>query len=197
MVGLVEVIRAAIVVVLIVAAAGKLFSWKVVDREAFARFLPLVIAKTIKPGGISIIVGSLIFVELGTGLALLFPATVAVGFLSAGILFAIFAFATASLLWRGVPAPCQCFGAKSKTTVTWVHVARASALAVAAVVGLAASGTLSSQQPSSAEPWLWGVGLVAAMLLVRMDDLAFVLSGYANVHGERERRGSSRIGVRQ
>jgi uncharacterized membrane protein YphA (DoxX/SURF4 family) len=59
-------------------------------------------------------------------------------------MFAVYAFAIASAVVRGIPANCGCFGPHDSATADWPHVAFDLALAiVAAFIALRAPGALA------------------------------------------------------
>jgi hypothetical protein len=95
--------------------------------------------------------------------------------LAAGLLSA-FAVAILAALRRGVRAPCRCFGTSS-TPLGFRHVARNSALVVAAAIGLAALTSVAdgAVQPGNAAIAA-ATGLVGAVLVTALDDLVELLS---------------------
>jgi uncharacterized membrane protein len=108
-------------------------------------------------------------------LLLAVPATVPFGF---GLAFGTLAVFTASVGWslrRGDTVRCQCFGADSGP-MGGSQVARNCVLLVAAAVGLVASAAGSASATPVGTAVAVAGGAIAAILVVRWDDLRFVFS---------------------
>ncbi|MBC5811550.1 MAG: DoxX family membrane protein [Candidatus Eremiobacteraeota bacterium] len=73
------------------------------------------------------------YVEIGLGVLLVVGRFVRASALFAAVQFAIFALAVASLVVRGIPADCGCFGSGVATPPSWGHVAADVALALVAL----------------------------------------------------------------
>jgi hypothetical protein len=103
------------------------------------------------------------------------PSLVVAGFALAALLLAGFAVAIVVVLRRGVQASCRCFGGSGAAPFGWHHVIRNGVLTVvAALGGYAALGTsaVDLQALALTAP----LGLVAALVTVRLDDIVDLFS---------------------
>lgn len=96
---------------------------------------------------------------------------------------------------RGSPAPCPCFGVKSPRPVGPAHLLRNLVLLSVLVSGLAL-GSAGSRRPTPAGLALaLGTAVVAAMLIIRWEDLAEVFTPIETRHRPQE-AGKARAGTR-
>lgn len=111
--------------------------------------------------------------ETAVPVLLLFPVTVFYGFALAGALLAAFTAAIGTALKRGRRAPCRCFGASSAPLGPG-HLVRNAILLISTLAGGLA---LDAQSPQAAGLVVAvAVGLVGAILIVAMDDIAFLFA---------------------
>lgn len=92
------------------------------------------------------------------------------GFVVAALLLLGFCAAIVTVLRRGTPAACRCFGGAKPARFQWHHVVRNAVLIAVAGVGIAAVASGPSL------PWQTVVvtapaGLIVAVLVARLDDL--------------------------
>jgi hypothetical protein len=117
--------------------------------------------------------GVLIAAEAGAAVLALVPWIGSIGAAPAAVLLAVLTAGTVVVLRRRLQVRCACFGA-SATVIAPIHAVRNGLLLLAAV---AATG-LGSAVP--AEPAAVGVailaGAVGAVVLTRLDDVAFLLA---------------------
>ena len=111
--------------------------------------------------------------EAAVPVLLLFPAAVFYGFALAGDLLAAFTTAIVIALKRGRRAPCQCFGASS-TPLGPSHLVRNAILLISVLAG----GLALDVRPQQAAGLVVAIaaGLVGAILIVAMDDIAFLFA---------------------
>jgi hypothetical protein len=114
---------------------------------------------------------AVIAAELGTFILVVIPATVPIGFGVAFVLLLGFSLAIAVTSRSGVSVSCRCFGASS-SPVGGRHLLRNSLLLVATISGLVASvaGRQGPATPAGVAIAA-GTAVVAAVLLIRFDDL--------------------------
>ncbi|MER5640915.1 MauE/DoxX family redox-associated membrane protein [Kitasatospora sp. NPDC002227] len=158
-------LRAAVLLVMAAAVAGK-----VRQRGGLAHFTDWVGTLGLVPKSWSAVVArATVCAEAATAVLVVLPWTVPVALALAGLVFGIFAVATWRLVRRRSRTRCYCFG-PSTAQLGPRHVVRDGALAIAAVLGLAGTGL---PLPPTAGILL-GVpaGALAALLVVRLDDLA-------------------------
>lgn len=133
------------------------------------------------------------FVALGVAMAeavavplVAVPATARVGFGLAAVLLTCFSVAIALTLRRGVSTACRCFGAAS-APLSRRHLVRNALLLAVAVAGLVtADGSLDGVHPAGAAVAAV-TGAVAAVLLIRIDDLADLFAPAASTPTRRRR----------
>ncbi len=118
----------------------------------------------------------LVAVEVMVTVAVALPWTAAAGLLLAAVTLAVFAAGALAVTRRGSTEPCQCFGASS-APLGPRHVIRntlAAAVAAVGAVGAADAG------PAASHPLpvmlSVGGGLVLALLLIFIDDIAALFS---------------------
>ncbi|MET8847600.1 MauE/DoxX family redox-associated membrane protein [Amycolatopsis sp. NPDC004625] len=164
-----EYLRAAgaalIAVVFAVSSVSKLR-----DFRGFARSVPALVpmpARWVTPVALTVVVA-----EAGSAVLVVVPATAPAGFLLASALLLAFTAAIAASLRRGRPAPCRCFGV-SETPAGPRHLARNSVLLCLAVLGALAPETLP---PLAGAVVACGAGVVVAVLVIAMDDIAVVFA---------------------
>ncbi len=102
------------------------------------------------------------------------PWTVRPGLVLAAVVLAVFTASTWLAVARGTGAPCRCFGV-SASPLGRRHVVRDALLGVVALAGAAAAGP-GGARPAGAVVSL-GAGLVVAMFVVFLDDLAALFAG--------------------
>jgi hypothetical protein len=159
--------RLLLAAVFVTAAAGKL------SRSAFTEFvastgrlLPTRFVRWRRPAGVAVLVA-----EIATAAMLLIGPAAEVGLASAAGLSVAFTAGVAGALRRGERASCSCFGT-STSPIGPAHVVRNATLAAAALVGLASAQAVPAPawHPGGAAIAV-GVGLVAATLVVRLEDI--------------------------
>jgi uncharacterized membrane protein YphA (DoxX/SURF4 family) len=131
-------LRIAIGALLIVAGVLKAHDGPAATATTIAgyRILP---SSIVAPLGVA-----LPYVEILLGAYLVLGLFTRVAAWLAAVQFAIFSFAVGSLVVRGIPADCGCFGSSIPTPPTWGHVALDVALAVlAALIASTAPGAFS------------------------------------------------------
>ena len=92
----------------------------------------------------------------------------------AAALTAVLTAGVATVVRRGVTAPCACFGSRGASPLSAVHVTRNAcllAVLIAGVTGLAAAGPDGWRPGAAAAILAVAIGGVAALLLTRLDDL--------------------------
>ena len=137
----------------------------------FTRSLPAL--APVRPGQVRPLAVAVVATEAAVPVLLLFPATVFYGFALAGALLAVFTAAIGTALKRGRRAPCRCFGASS-TPLGPSHLVRNAILLISTLAGGLA---LDAQPPQAAGLVVAiAVGLVGAILIVAMDDIAFLFA---------------------
>lgn len=92
------------------------------------------------------------------------------GFVVAGLLLLGFCAAIVTVLRRGTPAACRCFGGAKPAQFRWHHVARNAVLIAVAGAG-AAAVTADPSLPWPVVAVAGAAGLVVAVLVTRIDDL--------------------------
>jgi uncharacterized membrane protein YphA (DoxX/SURF4 family) len=140
-------VRIAIGVLLIVAGVLKAHDGPAATATSIAgyRMLP---ASLVAPLGVA-----LPYVEILLGAYLVIGLFTRVAAWLAAAQFAIFSIAVGSLVVRGIPADCGCFGSSIPTPPTWGHVALDVALAaLAVVVAVTAPGAFSLDERFFALP---------------------------------------------
>jgi hypothetical protein len=148
-----------------VAAAQKLR-----DNRAYRRFL----AELLRPGWLvrPAIVGTILAEVTAAGL-LLAPRTAAAGFGLALALLSVFSAALGRALRRNMRLSCGCLGTSSQP-VDRASMQRNAALAAVAVAGLAGSTVAAPASLSTGAVAAGAVGLAAAIVVVRLDDIRTV-----------------------
>ncbi|MET9419434.1 MULTISPECIES: MauE/DoxX family redox-associated membrane protein [unclassified Streptomyces] len=167
--------RALLLVVFLVAVAGKTRS-----RAAFAEFTSSVVAlRLLSRRTSAAAAATVVVVELATTALLVVPATAVIGLALAVALLLAFSTGIVLALRRGDgTASCRCFGA-SATPLGRIHVVRNLALAVVGGAGLVTGVTasVSSWPPHPAGTVVTlAVALLGALLVIRLDDLAFLFT---------------------
>ncbi|EOD65073.1 MauE/DoxX family redox-associated membrane protein [Amycolatopsis vancoresmycina] len=164
-----EYLRAAGVALIAVVFAASSVS-KLRDFRGFARSVPVLVPM---PAGwvtpVSVVV---VAAEAGSAVLVAVPATATAGFLLASALLLAFTVAIAASLRRGRPAPCRCFGV-SETPVGPRHLVRNSVLLALTLLGALAPGPLP---PLAGAVVAFGAGVVVAVLVIAMDDIAVVFA---------------------
>jgi hypothetical protein len=135
----------------------------------FSRSLPAL--APVRPGQAEPLATTVITAEAAVPILLLFPATVFYGFALAGALVAAFTAVIGIALKRGRRAPCRCFGAAS-APLGPSHLVRNFILLTSTLAGGLALGA----QPPHAAGLVVAIaaGLLGAILIVAMDDIAFL-----------------------
>lgn len=149
---------------------------KVRSRRAYEEFVSAVIAMQVlpqlwtRPAALATIAG-----ELTTVVLLAISATVPAGFIVAAGLLTVFTAAISTAIRRGRRAPCRCFGA-SATPLGRLHIVRNLALVAACLVGLSSALDSAGSVPHPGGLIIsLGVAAIAALLVLRVDDLANLL----------------------
>jgi hypothetical protein len=111
--------------------------------------------------------------EAAVPVLLLFPAAMFYGFALAGALVAAFTAAIGTALKRGRRALCRCFGASS-APLGPSHLVRNTILLISTLAG----GLALDAQPPRAAGLVVAIaaGLMGAILIVAMDDIAFLFA---------------------
>jgi hypothetical protein len=137
----------------------------------FTRSLPAL--APVRPGQARPLAMAVVATEAAVPVLLLFPAAVLYGFALAGALLAAFTAAIGTALKRGRRAPCRCFGASS-APLGPSHLVRNAILLISALAG----GLALDAQPPQAAGLAVAIaaGLVGAILIVAMDDIAFLFA---------------------
>jgi hypothetical protein len=162
-----EYLRAAGAAVIAVVFAASAVS-KLRDFRGFARSVPALVpmpAKWVTPVSVAVV---------GTELAsaVLVLVTAVAGFVLASALLLAFTAAIAASLRRGRRAPCRCFGA-TETPIGPRHLVRNTLLICFAVLGALAP---AHQPPVAGAAIAFAAGVVVAVLVVAMDDIAVVFA---------------------
>jgi Methylamine utilisation protein MauE len=137
----------------------------------FTRSLPAL--APVRPGQVRPLAMAVAATEAAVPVLLLFPAAVFYGFALAGALLAAFTAAIGTALKRGRRAPCPCFGASS-APLGPSHLVRNAILVISTLAG----GLALDAQPPQAGGLVVAIaaGLVGAILIVAMDDIAFLFA---------------------
>jgi hypothetical protein len=137
----------------------------------FTRSLPAL--APVRAGQVRPLAMTVVATEAAVPVLLLIPAAIFYGFALAGALLAAFTAAIVTALKRGRRAPCQCFGASS-TPLGPSHLVRNSILLISTLAG----GLALDAQPQQAAGLVVAIaaGLVGAILIVAMDDIAFLFA---------------------
>lgn len=162
-----EYLRAAAAALIAVVFAASATA-KLRDLRGFARSVPALVpmpAKWVTPVSVGVVV-----LELAS--ALLVLVTAVAGFVLASALLLAFTVAIAASLRRGRRAPCRCFGA-TETPIGPRHLVRNAVLICSAVLGALAPEPLP---PVAGAAVAFAAGVVAAVLVVAMDDIAVVFA---------------------
>ncbi|MFB9689396.1 MauE/DoxX family redox-associated membrane protein [Amycolatopsis plumensis] len=141
---------------------------KLRDFRGFARSVPALVpmpAKWVVPVSVAVVV-----TELAS--AVLVLVTAIAGFVLASALLLAFTTAIAASLRRGRRAPCRCFGA-AETPIGPRHLVRNTLLICFAVLGALAPEQLP---PAAGAAVAFAAGVVVAVLVVAMDDIAVVFA---------------------
>jgi hypothetical protein len=140
----------------------------------FTRSLPAL--APVRAGQVRPLAMTVVATEAAVPVLLLFPAAVFYGFALAGALLAAFTTAIVISLKRGRRAPCQCFGASS-TPLVPSHLVRNAILLISLISALA-GGLALDVRPQQAAGLVVAIaaGLVGAILIVAMDDIAFLFA---------------------
>jgi hypothetical protein len=107
--------------------------------------------------------------EAGVAVLIAVPATARFGLAAAAGLAALLVVGISVALLRDDAVPCRCFGARSQRPLGRVHQARGAVLAGTGAVGFAAADPAAVHAAGVAVAV--AVGAVAAVLLIRLDDL--------------------------
>jgi hypothetical protein len=151
-------------VVFAVAAAGKV---RPAAFRAFAESLAdlrLVPRRWRVPSAAAVVVA-----EAGVAMLIAVPVTARFGLTAAMALAAVFTIGISIALLRDDVAPCLCFGARSRRPIGRAQQARCAVLTGTGAVGFAAVGP-GAVHPAGVAVAV-AVGAVAAVLLIRLDDL--------------------------
>jgi Methylamine utilisation protein MauE len=137
----------------------------------FTRSLPAL--APVRAGQVRPLAMTVVATEAAVPVLLLIPAAIFYGFALAGALLAAFTAAIGTALKRGRRAPCQCFGASS-TPLGPGHLVRNSILLISTLAG----GLALDAQPQQAAGLVVAIaaGLVGAILIVAIDDIAFLFA---------------------
>ncbi|SCG44914.1 Methylamine utilisation protein MauE [Micromonospora echinaurantiaca] len=185
--------RCLLALVFLASAASKLRG-----RRAFGAFADSLRAMDLLPARLVVPVAGAVTVAEAAVPLLLVPlpaaAVATAGFAVATALSAAFTVAVAVVLHRGVAVSCRCFGEAAAAPFGRRHLVRNVVLTVAAGIGAYASlgdpgvtvGTAVLAVP---------LGLVGALVVVRLDDLAALFLPVAAPPGAAD-RGASRRGGR-
>ncbi|MFI0453956.1 MauE/DoxX family redox-associated membrane protein [Actinomadura sp. 6N118] len=171
--------RCLIGVVFIASVAGKTGNSAFRDfvratRTLLAAVVPRKVSrKAAQPVSVTVLAA-----EVAVPVALVPAATMRLGLGLAAILLLAFGLFIAAALKRGVRTSCRCFGASSAAPLRKHHLVRNALLVAAALAGMAGSGDLGSAH-SGGLVLAGGVGLVAAVLVARMDDLIYLVTPWA------------------
>ncbi|MGW4498777.1 MauE/DoxX family redox-associated membrane protein [Micromonospora sp. NPDC004336] len=174
--------RCLLALVFLASAAGKLRG-----RPAFRAFadslrtMDLLPARTVVP-----VAGAVVAAEAVVPVLLLAPlpgvAVTTAGFALAVALLVAFTVAIAAVLSRGTQASCRCFGEAAAAPFGRHHLARNVVLTVVAGIGVyAASGDpgITVRAAALSVP----LGVVGALVVVRLDDLVALFSPAAPAGG--------------
>ncbi|WIX98308.1 MauE/DoxX family redox-associated membrane protein [Amycolatopsis mongoliensis] len=164
-----EYLRAACAALIAVVFAVSSVS-KLRDFRGFARSVPVLVpmpARWVLPVSVAVVAA-----EGSTAVLVVVPATATAGFVLASGLLPAFTAAIAASLRRGQRVPCRCFGA-ADTPVGPRHLARNIVLACLAVLGALAPEHLP---PVAGAAVAVAVGVVVAVLVTAMDDIAVVFA---------------------
>jgi hypothetical protein len=168
---------AAATVVYGAAVSGKL------SPSAYRRFLAGLAKTTLAPPGLlrplaltltcgEAVVASLSLVALVTTSLAAAPVIAILALAAATLLTVALAAGVAVVLWRGVEAPCACFGATAGRELTAVHLARNGFLLAVVAAGLAGT-QMGLGRPGPTQAAVAAVaGAAAGLILTRVDDLA-------------------------
>jgi Methylamine utilisation protein MauE len=137
----------------------------------FTRSLPAL--APVRPGQVRALAMTVVAAEVAVPILLLFPAAVLYGFALAGALLTGFTAAIGTALRRGRRTPCRCFGASS-TPLGLSHLVRNVILIISALAGGLAPAAQSPQAAGLAVAI--AAGLLGAILIVAMDDIAFLFA---------------------
>ena len=137
---------------------------KVRDGSAFRRFVTA-LALPVRLSTVGVVTAELVVAGL-----LIVPATAPAGFAVALVLLAVFSAALGIGLRRDIPLSCGCFGSSS-TPAGRAELVRNGVLAVVAVAGLAGSAVAAPLPFDSGFVATGALGLAAAIVIVRFDDL--------------------------
>lgn len=114
-------------------------------------------------------------VEAGITVLLLVPATALVGALAAAGLALVLVAGIGSVLRRGVAVNCACFGRSGARLDRW-HLGRA------AILLAVASAALALLPAARVDPVGIFLGALLAIVLIRVEDLAFLVRGNPAPH---------------
>jgi hypothetical protein len=137
----------------------------------FTRSLPAL--APLRPGQVRPLAMTVVATEAAVPVLLLFPSAVFYGIALAGALLAAFTAAIGTALKRGRRVPCRCFGSSS-TPIGPSHLVRNAILLISTLAG----GLALDAQPPQAAGLIVAIaaGLVGAILIVAMDDIAFLFA---------------------
>jgi hypothetical protein len=158
--------RVLLAVVYLLAAATK-----VAGRDAFEAFVvsvravPGVRLRAARP-----LAGVVVTVELAVAVLLAVPATARWGFALAAGLGAALTAVMAAQVAAGVRVACRCFG-PSRIPPGRFHVVRNGALTLLAAGGWLAAPLVGADQPAAVLAFAGAVGLVAAIVVVALDEV--------------------------
>lgn len=162
--------RCAVGVVFLVSVSGKLRS-----RPTFLAFaswlaaLPVPLVRR-RPGPVASVI---VVAEALIVILVALPQTIRPGLALAAVVLVVFTAGTWLAVARGTDAPCQCFGVSS-SSLGRRHAVRDALLGAAAVASAAAAGS-GGARPAGTVLSL-GAGLLAAVLVVFLDDLAVLFT---------------------
>jgi hypothetical protein len=164
-------IRSLIVVVFSVSAFSKLRSQSAFrDFTSWVAGLPVPVA----PRWPAPAAATLAAAEAAIVVLTALPWTAVAGLALALVVLATFTAGTWLAVARGTDTPCQCFGA-SAAPLGRRHIARDALLCVAAAAGIACAGAGGAR--TGGILLALAAGLVIAVLVVHVDDLAVLFAG--------------------
>lgn len=118
----------------------------------------------------------------------LLPATAGPGLVVAGLMLTVFSAAVRATIRSGTPVSCRCFG-NSTAAVRGRHLWRNGLLGAAALIGLIAHSVQPERPPVSVGAAVaCASGLVAALFLIRLDDLVDLIRPSRVGSSRRERK---------
>ncbi|MFI6794468.1 MauE/DoxX family redox-associated membrane protein [Streptosporangium canum] len=120
------------------------------------------------------------------------PRAALAGFLGAAVLMTVFCLVVATVIRRDIRASCNCFG-RAGARYSARHVVRNALLAAVALAGAVASQTAALRHPAGTALAV-ATGVVVALLVVVMDDVAELFGAGGATAAAGARRGGSGAG---